>query len=146
MFTEPFVDARALIRLQADHVNRTLVPAFYRYIQAQDEGMFYASRLSKTNHSCYIPTEKQVTGAKDFVDALIGLVMLFERAEAETTTDFGLWKKDGRLSLADVMAGPCQQCFNLFSVTIFDDRLSLYRDLPGNERPCALSGVRSPNR
>ncbi|TCD71437.1 hypothetical protein EIP91_010143 [Steccherinum ochraceum] len=79
--------ARALIRLQADHVNRTLVPAFYRYIQAQDE-------------------EKQVTGAKDFVDALIGLVMLFERAEAETTTDFGLWKKDGRLSLADVMAGP----------------------------------------
>ena len=31
-------DARALVRLQADHVNRTPVPAFYRYIQAQDEG------------------------------------------------------------------------------------------------------------
>ena len=33
-----FPDARALIRLQADHVNRALVPAFYRYLQAQDEG------------------------------------------------------------------------------------------------------------
>lgn len=31
-------DARALVRLQADHVNRTLVPAFYRHIQAQGDG------------------------------------------------------------------------------------------------------------
>ena len=32
------LDARALIRLQADTVNRALVPAFYRYLQAQDVG------------------------------------------------------------------------------------------------------------
>jgi len=28
--------ARALVRLQADHISRTLVPAFYRFLQAQD--------------------------------------------------------------------------------------------------------------
>ncbi len=33
------VDARALIRLQADHASRVLVPAFYRYLQAHDEGI-----------------------------------------------------------------------------------------------------------
>ena len=34
-------DARALVRLQVDHVNRALVPAFYRYLQAQEEGELY---------------------------------------------------------------------------------------------------------
>lgn len=34
------VDARALVRLQVDHVNRALVPAFYRYLQAQEEGKY----------------------------------------------------------------------------------------------------------
>ncbi|EKM56907.1 uncharacterized protein PHACADRAFT_91404 [Phanerochaete carnosa HHB-10118-sp] len=79
--------ARALVRLQADHVNRNLVPAFYRYLQAQD-------------------TEKQIEGGKEFVSAIEGLVKLFERAAAETDTDVGLWKEDGKLSLADAMAGP----------------------------------------
>ncbi|KAG6379633.1 glutathione S-transferase [Boletus reticuloceps] len=43
--TDPY--ARALVRLQSDHINRTLVPAFYRYLQAQD------------------PTT-QITGEKEF--------------------------------------------------------------------------------
>ena len=36
-----YLDARALVRLQADGVNRSLVPAFYRYLQAQDEGEYW---------------------------------------------------------------------------------------------------------
>ncbi|TFY69856.1 hypothetical protein EVJ58_g172 [Rhodofomes roseus] len=83
--TEPY--ARALIHLQADHVNRTLVPAFYRYIQAQDE-------------------EKQIQGAKDFVEAIHGLIKLFQRAEKEGESTCGLWREGGTLSLADVVAGP----------------------------------------
>ncbi|CAL1709224.1 unnamed protein product [Somion occarium] len=78
--------ARALIRLQADHVNRTLVPAFYRYLQAQEE-------------------EKQIQGAKDFVESLGGLLQLFERAGKESVSTVGLWT-EGELGLADVMAGP----------------------------------------
>ncbi|KZT66579.1 glutathione S-transferase [Daedalea quercina L-15889] len=83
--TEPY--ARALIRLQADHVNRTLVPTFYRYIQAQDE-------------------EKQIQAGKDFVEAINGLVKLFQRADKESGSNVGLWREGGTLSLADVMAGP----------------------------------------
>ncbi|KAI8985020.1 glutathione S-transferase [Trametes punicea] len=76
--------ARALIRLQADSVNRSLVPAFYRYLQAQDE----------------------IEGAKGFVDAIEGLVTLFQRAEREGYTQYGLWHERGSLSYADVMAAP----------------------------------------
>ncbi|KAH9855614.1 glutathione S-transferase C-terminal-like protein [Lenzites betulinus] len=79
--------ARALIRLQADNVNRSLIPAFYRYLQAQDEA-------------------KQVEGAKGFADALEGLVALFERAHREGYTKHGLWHDGGSLSYADVMAAP----------------------------------------
>ncbi|KAI0819470.1 glutathione S-transferase C-terminal-like protein [Trametes gibbosa] len=79
--------ARALVRLQADNVNRSLIPAFYRYLQAQDEA-------------------KQVEGARGFVDALQGLVTLFERAEREGYTQHGLWHDRGSLSYADVMAAP----------------------------------------
>ncbi|TFK91913.1 glutathione S-transferase C-terminal-like protein [Polyporus arcularius HHB13444] len=79
--------ARALIRLQSDTVNRSLVPAFYRYLQAQDE-------------------EKQIEGAKGFLEASDGLVKLFERAEREGCTSYGLWHERGSLSYADVMAGP----------------------------------------
>ncbi|KAJ3538958.1 hypothetical protein NM688_g6440 [Phlebia brevispora] len=78
--------ARALVYLQADHVSRSLVPAFYRYLQAQD-------------------TDKQIEGAKEFTASLEGLVKLFERAENETQTSVGLWR-GGSLSLADVMGGP----------------------------------------
>ncbi|KAK7683116.1 hypothetical protein QCA50_013789 [Cerrena zonata] len=79
--------ARALVRLQVDHVNRALVPAFYRYLQAQEE-------------------EKQIQGAKEFVDVIEGLVKLFERYEAETDCPTGLWREGGELGLADVMAAP----------------------------------------
>ncbi|KAH8101478.1 glutathione S-transferase [Cristinia sonorae] len=79
--------ARALIRLQCDHINRTLVPSFYRYLQAQE-------------------LDKQVECAKEFVESLIGLVKLFERAEKESESNVGLWGDGGVLSLADVMAGP----------------------------------------
>ncbi|KAI9058065.1 glutathione transferase omega class [Trametes sanguinea] len=79
--------ARALVRLQADSVNRSLVPAFYRYLQAQDEA-------------------KQVEGAKGFVEAIEALLTLFQRAEREGYTQYGLWHERGSLSYADVMAAP----------------------------------------
>lgn len=84
------VDARALVRLQCDFVNRTLVPAFYRYLQAQDEDAIAA-------------------GAKEFMDALHGLTALLQRSEREAggASACGLWKEGGDLSLTDVMAGPC---------------------------------------
>ncbi|KAH9896642.1 glutathione S-transferase C-terminal-like protein [Cubamyces lactineus] len=83
--SEPY--ARALVRLQADSVNRSLVPAFYRYLQAQDE-------------------EKQIEGAKGFVEAIEALITLFVRAEREEYTAYGVWHERGSLSYADVMAAP----------------------------------------
>ncbi|KAJ7228294.1 glutathione S-transferase [Mycena pura] len=94
--------ARALVRLQCDHIGRALVPAFYRFLQAQEE-------------------DKQVEGAKDFRAALDGLVALFERAEREIVqgggaagageqralrAGLGLWLEGGDLSMSDVMVGP----------------------------------------
>ena len=58
--------------------------------------------------------DKQVEGAKEFVEALSGLVSLFERAEKESASDVGLWRDGGRLGLADVMAGPCMSSLLLF--------------------------------
>jgi len=78
--------ARALVRLQSDHINRALVPAFYRYLQAQDPSA-------------------QIAGGKEFRDAIEALVMLFERAEREVGGT-GLWKEGGELGWADVMVGP----------------------------------------
>ncbi|KDR84185.1 hypothetical protein GALMADRAFT_55147 [Galerina marginata CBS 339.88] len=78
--------ARGLAKLQGDHVNRNLVPAFYRYLQAQTE-------------------EKQIEGGKDFHASLVGLVALLERAEREI--GLGLWiPGETELGWADVMAGP----------------------------------------
>ncbi|KAF8434574.1 glutathione S-transferase [Boletus edulis BED1] len=82
--TDPY--ARALVRLQSDHINRTLVPAFYRYLQAQD------------------PTA-QITGEKEFKAAIEALVALFERADKEVGGT-GLWKEGGELGWADIMVGP----------------------------------------
>ncbi|KAM6496425.1 Glutathione S-transferase, C-terminal-like protein [Amanita muscaria] len=82
--------ARALIRLQVDHINRTLVPSFYRYLQAQD-------------------ADKQASGHHELYQALETLAALFERAESELGSDksyLGLWVEDGELSLADVMVVP----------------------------------------
>lgn len=96
-------DPRALIRLQADHVNRSLVPAFYRYLQAQD-------------------SDKQTEYGKEFHSSIEVLVNLLHRAEQEllgaegTDEDdlkavrkgLGAWLPDGvDLGWLDIMAGPC---------------------------------------
>lgn len=102
--TKDTIDARALVRLQADHINRTLVPAFYRYLQAQDE-------------------DKQIEGGKDFHAALEGLVKLLERAEREIVgaggaagegeaqalrKGLGVWiPEEKNLGWADIIGGPC---------------------------------------
>ncbi|KAF9226291.1 glutathione S-transferase [Gyrodon lividus] len=78
--------ARALVRLQSDHINRIVVPAFYRYLQAQD-------------------LSAQMAGEKEFRDAIETLAGLFERAEREVGGT-GLWKEGGELGWADVMIGP----------------------------------------
>jgi len=85
--TYTFADAKALVRLQSDHINRTLVPAFYRYLQAQDP-------------------EAQVAGREEFNAAVQQLVQLFERAEREVGGT-GLWVEGGDLGWADVIVGPC---------------------------------------
>ena len=97
-------DARALVRLQADHVNRTLVPAFYRYLQAQD-------------------ADAQIKGGQEFLEAIRGLTDLFERMEREIVAPggasgegearalkagLGLWVEGGDLGYVDAMAGPCE--------------------------------------
>lgn len=80
------------MRLQADHVNRTLVPAFYRYLQAQDH-------------------PAQLAAQDEFTAAIHTLVGLFERA-AQEVGGTGLWKGDasegGTLGWADVMVAPCE--------------------------------------
>ncbi|EIW77264.1 glutathione S-transferase C-terminal-like protein [Coniophora puteana RWD-64-598 SS2] len=78
--------ARALVRLQADHISRTLVPAFYRYLQSQDQ-------------------QAQIDHGKEFVDTLEHLASLFERAEREVGGT-GMWKEGGELGYADAMVGP----------------------------------------
>ncbi|KAJ8486994.1 hypothetical protein ONZ45_g14490 [Pleurotus djamor] len=98
--TNPY--AVALVRLQADHVNRVLVPAFYRYLQAQDE-------------------DAQIQGGKEYHAAIEHLVALLERTEAEIVSTggasgegevraakagLGLYFEGGDLGWIDVMAGP----------------------------------------
>ena len=102
-------DARSVARYQADHVNRNLIPAFYRYLQAQE-------------------TDKQVEGAKEFVEAIEKLLELFQKAEKEVPEALGLWREGGKLGWADVMAVPW-----LFRAT---NVLKHYRgfELPKGER------------
>lgn len=92
------------MRLQADHVSRSLVPAFYRYLQAQTD-------------------DKQVEAGKEFHASLEGLVKLLERAEHELVETngvagegearmlrkgLGLWVPgETELGWTDVVAGPC---------------------------------------
>ena len=103
----PNSDARALVHLQSDHINRTLIPSFYRYLQAQE-------------------TSAQIEGGKEFHESIKGLVTLFERAENENEgTAVGLWKEGGKLGWADVMAGPCMCTFLPF--------LALSSDRSGDE-------------
>ncbi|KAF8624273.1 hypothetical protein AX15_005958 [Amanita polypyramis BW_CC] len=90
--SEPY--ARALVHLQVDHINRVLVPSFYRYLKAQDP-------------------ENKITGRYEFYRSIETLIGLFERAEKEFADSdiklrksMGLWIEDGELGLADVYAGP----------------------------------------
>ncbi|KAJ3994404.1 hypothetical protein F5050DRAFT_1809623 [Lentinula boryana] len=100
--TNPY--SRALVRLQCDHVNRSLVPSFYRYLQAQDE-------------------DAQINGGKEFHESIEGLVNLLERTETEVVRSggvsgegerkalavgLGLWiaENEEDIGLIDVMAGP----------------------------------------
>lgn len=95
-------------------MNRTLVPAFYRYLQAQTE-------------------EKQIEGGNDFYTALEGLVSLLERAEreilgsggvagkgeaGELRKGLGVWVVgEENLGWTDIMAGPCEYPPDLCSET-----------------------------
>ena len=68
-------------------MSRTLVPAFYRFLQVQD-------------------LDAQVGGA------LEQLISLLERGEREVVAKggpgSGLWYEDGELNWTDVMAGPSE--------------------------------------
>ncbi|EDR12218.1 uncharacterized protein LACBIDRAFT_231002 [Laccaria bicolor S238N-H82] len=77
--------ARALVRLQADHISRTIVPAFYRYLQAQE-------------------SEEQIAKEKDFHAAIDGAG---ERVALKK--GLGLWiESEGGQDLgwSDVMVAP----------------------------------------
>ncbi|KAG8860351.1 hypothetical protein FRB96_004000 [Tulasnella sp. 330] len=74
---EPYLRAKA--RLEADHINRTIVPGFYRYLQAQEE-------------------EKQIQYGKEFMDELKGFT---ERMHAE-----GPFYNGKELGWVDVMIAP----------------------------------------
>ncbi|KAF7355721.1 Glutathione transferase [Mycena sanguinolenta] len=94
--------ARALVRLQCDHISRSLVPAFYRFLQAQEESA-------------------QIENGKEFRAAIESLVALFERTEKEIVqgggaagvgeqralgVGLGLWLEGGDLNLTDAMVAP----------------------------------------
>ncbi|VDC03082.1 unnamed protein product [Peniophora sp. CBMAI 1063] len=87
--TEPY--ARALVRLQCDHVSRSLVPNFYRYLQAQD-------------------LDAQIQGYKDFLESIAALLDLQERFEKEVPnvpkTGGGLYREGGEMNLLDVYVAP----------------------------------------
>lgn len=110
--SDRFPDARALVRLQCDHIGKTIVTTFYRFLQAQEEAA-------------------QIQLAKDFTASLETLVALFERAEHEIvqgggasgigeqkalSAGLGLWHENGDLSLSDIMVGPCS--FSPFSMSL----------------------------
>jgi glutathione S-transferase len=97
-------DARALTRLAADHVSRTLVPAFYRFLQAQDES-------------------DQIEHGKAYHAALEELGKLLERVERESEPDakgrLGLWEPSGEFGWVDAMVGPCQSLTTLLLFRAF---------------------------
>ncbi|KAF5375189.1 hypothetical protein D9758_000020 [Tetrapyrgos nigripes] len=123
--TNPY--ARALVRLQCDHISRSVIPAFFRYLIPQDP-------------------EKQLEGKKEYLAALDTLIALFERTEKEIVREtgsaatgegekkalakgLGLWVEDNEdLGMADVMVGPW-----IFRSTIV---LKYYRgfEMPVGER------------
>jgi glutathione S-transferase len=82
------IDARALVRLQADYISRDIVPAWYRYLQSQEP-------------------ETQIEHGKAYLQALQKLFALFIRAEEEGELGaVGLWREGGELNFADIMVAP----------------------------------------
>lgn len=90
-------------------MNRHLVPAFYRYLQAQDQ-------------------EAQIESGKELISAFNQLTTLFERTSREVDKPCGLWTQAGELGWSDVMVGPW-----LFRAT---NVLKHYRgfELPSDEK------------
>jgi glutathione S-transferase len=93
------------VRLQADYISRTLVPSFYRFLQAQD-------------------TERQMVYKEEFSAALEHLASLLERQQVFAVTGLGtgseLWSESGVLNWTDVMVGPCEFAYaDLFSGTFY---------------------------
>ncbi|KAI0042811.1 glutathione S-transferase [Auriscalpium vulgare] len=84
--TDPY--ARALVRLQADHVSRTLVPAFYRFLQGDET--------------------KQAEARTELDAALQQLIHLLNDAEQKIDAGMGsgLWSDSGELNWLDVMVAP----------------------------------------
>lgn len=92
MPSDPY--ARAVARYHADQANR-IIPAFYRYLQAQSP-------------------EDQAKGREEYVEGLMTLVRLFEKAERDeggvgggAQSSLGLWREGGDLGWADAMIAPC---------------------------------------
>jgi glutathione S-transferase len=93
------------VRLAADEVNRNFIPAFYRYLQAQEESA-------------------QVQHGKEFHDAIQSFVGTLERIERDILSSggvsgegelaslkrgLGLWiEGNTELGWADIMAAPCK--------------------------------------
>ncbi|KAH6914729.1 hypothetical protein BKA70DRAFT_1256930 [Coprinopsis sp. MPI-PUGE-AT-0042] len=108
--------ARALVRLAADQVNRNFIPAFYRYLQAQEESA-------------------QVKHGKEFHDAIQSFVGTLERLERDILSSggasgegelaslkkgLGLWVEGNtELGWADIMAAPWKR-FNTYIQKIFN--------------------------
>ena len=123
------------MRLQSDHVNRAIVPAFYRYLQSQE-------------------VSAQINARDEFLTALEDLVKLLERAEEMASAGgfsgegekrakmlgLGLWMKDGDLGWTDVIAGPCK--LSLLSLSpVIDSFCDECRVIQSGQRPYTLQGI-----
>ncbi|KIK60044.1 hypothetical protein GYMLUDRAFT_168585 [Collybiopsis luxurians FD-317 M1] len=85
--TNPY--ARALVRLQCHHINHSILPAYYRYLQAQDQ-------------------EVQISTGKEYHESINEVADAAGQGEKKTlAVGLGLWI-DGNedIGLADVMVGP----------------------------------------
>ncbi|KZT39417.1 hypothetical protein SISSUDRAFT_1045579 [Sistotremastrum suecicum HHB10207 ss-3] len=83
---------RARIRLISDHINRTLIPSFYRFLQTS----------SNTPDS----DEKLVENGKEYRESLEGLGEMMQKAEKDGVEGLGMWKEGGEIGWTDVMVGP----------------------------------------
>jgi hypothetical protein len=111
-------DIRALVRLQADHINRNIIPSFYKYLQSQD-------------------ADAKIENGKKFLKNIERLCETFEKDEGVDTRAVGLWREGGELGWADVMAAPCKSSIN--AARGIGLMLAACRALPRNKCPSILS-------